>query len=309
MSIDTPLRIVFMGTSDFSLKALRSICANKFNVVGVYSQPPRPAGRNYALKKSVVHEFVENEGIPIFTPTSLKNDTAFEEFKSLQADVAVVASYGLIIPQRFLETPQYGFINIHASLLPRWRGASPIQSALLNGDHETGITIMKMDAGVDTGDIISMQSLPISQKTTFGELSEDLGNLGAKMIVQTLHNLDDALRNCKKQSEEGAIYAKKISKDSCKIDWGQSAEKILHQIKAFSPTPAAWTEVDGIRVKILDAELCGESCNPSDEAKSIIAKCGIGSIRLTLLQPAGKNPMSGEAFLRGHKSILIGIEA
>lgn len=308
-------RIVFMGSSDFSLKALNALFekyqkSSKFKIIAVYTQAPKPSGRNYKIQKTIVHDFAELYEIPVFTPKTLRSTEQFELFQSLQPDIAIVAAYGLIVPRNILDIPPLGFINIHASALPRWRGAAPIQSAILAGDKKTGITIMKMDEGIDTGDIISMNFLDIYQKTNHADLSEKMGNLGAKMIVDTLENIEERLSNSLKQSEDGATYAAKFSKESCKIDWKKSAEDILRQIMAFSPTPSSWTEIEGIRIKILDADIVKDkSKNESsgtilEEHKNALVACGSDFLKLILIQPAGKNIMSGSDFIRGHKNLV-----
>ena len=305
------MNIVFMGTSDFSLKGLIALYANNCNVVAVYTQAPKPSGRKQKIHKSVVHEFAESKGISVFTPKSLKKADQIEIFASLKPDLTIVSSYGLIIPKDMLDIPKYGFVNIHASALPRWRGAAPIQAAILAGDKQSGITIMRMDSGIDTGDIISMQYVDIHPKTNHGQLTEDLGNLGAKMIIETLSNLDSMLANAKKQPNEGATYAQKISKESCKIDWNNSAIDILRHIMAFAPIPSAWSEVDGIRVKILDADISsnseiaaknvGEICENNGE---MFVMCQDGALKITKIQPAGRNAMNGTDFLRGRKNLV-----
>lgn len=320
-----------MGTSEFSLKALKAIFELKnHKIIAVYTQPPKPSGRNQKVHKSAVHEFSETHHISVFTPKSLRNHAEAEMFAKLSPDLAIVSSYGLIIPQNILDVPQYGFINIHASALPRWRGAAPIQAAILAGDKQTGITIMKMDSGVDTGDIISMQHVDITAKTTHGDLAETLGNLGAKMIVETVENLEHSLKNSRKQPEEGSTYAPKISKEFCKIDWSKSSTEILRHIMAMAPNPGAWSEIEKLRVKILDADvvsdevfqketdiILGESEVDSksqssfaageimsDNSGKMFVKCGDGIIEIAKIQPAGKNVMSGNDFLRGRANFV-----
>jgi methionyl-tRNA formyltransferase len=294
-----------MGTGDFSLKALVALYEFGVDLV-VYTKPPQPSGRNYKVQKSAVHNFAEEKEIPFFFPRHFRSQDEVEKFRLLKPDLAIVSSYGLIIPQSLLDIPPYGFINIHASILPRWRGAAPIQSALLAGDSETGISIMKMDAGVDTGDIISTKSINISEKITHGELSHQLGNLGAAMIIETLKDLEKCLSNSRKQPEEGVTYAQKITKSDCKIDWNDCAESILRRIRAFAPTPAAWTEIEDLRIKIFDAEIIenGENSTPGLVSDDLVVTCRVGSLKLTDIQPAGKNRMSGKDFLRGHKNFV-----
>ncbi|MDR2157695.1 MAG: methionyl-tRNA formyltransferase [Holosporaceae bacterium] len=298
--------IIFMGTSDFSLKSLVALHEARLNVAGVYTQAPKPSGRKYKIQKSVVHRFAEEKNIPVYCPKNFKSQEEIEFFRSLKPDLAIVSSYGLIIPQSLLDVPPRGFINIHASLLPRWRGASPIQSSILAGDRETGISIMKMDAGIDTGNIISMKSIKILPETTYGELSRQLGDLGATMLLETLDDLEANLAKSQKQPEEGAVYAPKISGDSCRINWNDSAENILRHIKAFSPTPAAWTEIKDVRLKILDANIYEINSRQQSGLilENAVVACGIGSLKLLELQPSGKNKMSGDDFIRGRQQLI-----
>lgn len=305
------MNIIFMGTADFSLKTLIMLYENRYNIVAVYTQAPKPSGRNKKIRKSVVHEFAESKGIKVFSPKSLKKTDQLEIFSSLRPDLVIVSSYGLIIPQNMLDIPKYGFINIHASILPRWRGATPIQAAILAGDRQTGITIMKMDAGIDTGDIISMSYVDITPKTTHGQLEEDLGNLGAKMIIETISDIENQLKKTKKQPIKGATYTQKISKESCRINWNNSVDDILKHIMAFAPTPSTWSEVEELRVKILDADIVEE---PQINGKNIgeifenkgemLVACHNGALKIAKIQPAGKNVMSGTDFLRGRKNLV-----
>lgn len=303
-----------MGTAEFSLKALKAISElSTYNVIAVYTQAPKPSGRSQKIHKSAVHEFAEACGIPVFTPKSLRKPEQAEIFSKLSPDLAVVSSYGLIIPQDILDVPRYGFINIHASALPRWRGAAPIQAAILAGDKQTGITIMKMDAGVDTGDIISMQYVDITPKTTYGELAETLGNLGAKMIIETLENLESSLKGSHQQPEDGAVYAPKISKEACKIDWSRPSFEIQRHIMAMAPNPGAWTEIEKLRVKIFDVDVISEEGlkKPAaigeimdDNSGKMFVKCGQGVLQILKIQSAGKNIMNGSDFLRGRANFV-----
>lgn len=315
--LSSKMRLVFMGTSFFSLKSLsllKKIQDNdrmcSFEIIAVYTQAPKASGRNYKINKSPVHEFAEKNNIPVFTPTSLRNEEQIKIFKSLNPDVCVVSSYGIIVPANILDIPIFGFINIHASLLPRWRGAAPIQAAILAGDVQTGITIMKMDAGIDTGDIISMKYINITSKTNHGDLEEELGNLGAGMIVDTINDLEYSLENAYKQPEIGADYATKISKEMCKIDWSNSSENILRQIMAFSPVPGAWTEIEGVRLKILDADVCDSITQNEipgkifDTNNGIAISCKKGFLIITKVHPAGRKIMNAEDFFNGHRDLI-----
>lgn len=311
-------RIVFMGSSNFSVKSLSAMCKNGMNIVSVYTQPPKPAGRNYKLTKSAVHEFADANGLNVYTPSSLKQADQEEYLRDLNPDVAVVSSYGLIIPQRILDIPKLGFINIHASILPRWRGASPIQAAILAGDLKSGITIMKMDAGIDTGDMISVKTIDMTEKTTFAMLESKLGDLGASMIVEVLGNLQASLAAAYKQPDSGAIYVKKLTKDFCRIDWNKDAKEVLQHIMAFSPLPSAWSMIDGLRIKILDADItqCGaereqikSGISAASESiaeidRSGCVKCGNGVLKLNVVHPDGKKQMTFDAFLRGKPNLI-----
>lgn len=299
-----------MGTTEFSLRVLKVLVDNKFNIVAVYTRAPKPAGRNYKLCKTVVHEFAESLNIPVYTPATLRNDKAAEEFKALCPDVAVVVAYGLIIPQNILDIPKYSCFNIHASLLPRWRGASPIQSAILAGDAETGVTIMKMDAGVDTGDIVSMQRVKIDDDMNAEALSLQLSEIGADMMINTLNDIEESLKAAQKQPSEGAIYAQKITKEFCEINWNNPKEDIHRKIMALSPIPSAWTEISGIRCKIQDSSIlhcnCDKNCGTifQTETKDMAIACNNGAVVIESLQPAGKKVMTGKSFLLGHKELI-----
>lgn len=302
------LKIVFMGSSDFSLYTLKSLyelaMEGFIDLIGAYTKAPKASGRGQQIHKSVIHEFSDYKQIPVFYPKSLRNDAELEAFKELNCDLAIVASYGLIIPQKILDVPPYGFINVHASTLPRWRGAAPIHAAILAGDKTTGITIMKMDAGIDTGDIISINEVEISNKTTHGELEETLGILGAKMISDVVQNLDASLKGAQKQPEEGC-YAKKIEKNDNFINFNDTSENLLRKIFAFAPKPGAFGIVNGLRIKIFDAEICEFSNDKNigyiDEG--MVVKCKDAFLKILKLQPAGKKIMNAEDFLRGNNIV------
>ncbi|GAA0763019.1 methionyl-tRNA formyltransferase [Erythromicrobium ramosum] len=291
------MRIIFMGTPDFAVPALRALHAAGHEVVYVYTQPPRPAGRGKQLSPSPVQVAAEGLGIPVRSPVSLRNAEAQAEFAALNADVAVVAAYGLILPQAVLDAPVHGCLNIHASLLPRWRGAAPIHRAVMAGDAETGVTIMQMEAGLDTGPMLHKVAVPVGRKTT-GELFDELGALGAAAIVEVLADL--AAFPPEVQDDAAAIYAPKIDKAEAKIDWAESAEVIERLVRGLAPFPGAWFELGNERVKLLLAEVAeanGAPCVVLDEDFTIA--CGTGAIRPLRLQRAGKPAMSREEFLRG----------
>ena len=294
------MRVVFMGTPDFAAAALAALIAAGHEIAAVYSQPPRPAGRGQDVRKSPVQLLGEQHGLPVRHPVSLKTPEAQAEFAALNADIAVVAAYGLILPQAVLDAPRLGCLNIHASLLPRWRGAAPIQRAILAGDAKTGITIMQMDAGLDTGAMLAKESLKIAPDMNAGALHDALAAQGARLIVATLAA---PLPKAVPQPVEGVTYAAKISPAEAQIDWAKPAVDIERQIRAFAPVPGAWCVMDdGVRLKVLAAEIVHESGTPgmaSDDALAI--GCGRDALRLTLLQKAGKKAMNAGDFLRGQK--------
>lgn len=287
-----------MGTPDFAVPALVALHEAGHELVCVYTQPPRPAGRGKKLQPSPVHRKAEELGIEVRHPTSLKNQDAQAEFAALQADVAVVAAYGLILPQAVLDAPSYGCLNIHASILPRWRGAAPIHRAILSGDAETGVTIMQMEAGLDTGPMLAKVITPIDAKTT-GELTEELAELGANAMVGVLNDLEHLAAI--PQDDGAATYAPKIDKAEARIDWSKPAEEIERLARGLAPFPGAWSESDGERVKLLRAELAEGSGNPGEVLnEDFTIACGSGAIRPLRLQRAGKPAMDREDFLRGN---------
>ena len=292
------MRIIFMGTPEFAVPALRALHAAGHQVVCVYTQPPRPAGRGKRLMPTPVQVAAEDLGLPVRCPVSLRNAEAQAEFAALGADVAVVAAYGLILPQAVLDAPHNGCLNIHASLLPRWRGAAPIHRAVMAGDGETGVTIMQMEAGLDTGPMLHKVAVPVGRKTT-GELFDELGAVGAAAMVEVLGDL--AAFRPEIQDDAAAIYAPKIDKAEAKIDWAQPAEVIERLVRGLAPFPGAWFELEGERVKLLLAEvtngLGGVPGLVLDDDFTIA--CGTGVIRPLKLQRAGKPVLERSEFLRG----------
>ena len=291
------MRIIFMGTPDFAVPALRALHEAGHEIVCVYTQPPRPAGRGKKLMPSPVQLEAERLGVPVRSPVSLRNAEAQAEFAALNADVAVVAAYGLILPQAVLDAPKQGCLNIHASLLPRWRGAAPIHRAVMAGDPETGVTIMQMEAGLDTGPMLHKVSLPVARKTT-GELFEELGAVGAAAMVEVLADLPSFPPEV--QDDSAAIYAPKIDKAEGKIDWAEPAEVIERLVRGLAPFPGAWFELQGERVKVLLAEVLDASGTPGtvlDDDFTIA--CGRGAIRPLRLQRAGKPVLERGEFLCG----------
>ena len=292
------MRIIFMGTPDFAVPTLRALHAAGHELVAAYTQPPRPAGRGKKLQPSPVHKAAEELGIEVHTPKSLKQPAEQEAFAALAADIAVVAAYGLILPQVILDAPKSGCLNVHASILPRWRGAAPIHRAVMAGDAVTGVTIMQMEAGLDTGPMLATIRTPIEDKTT-GELTEELAELGAGLMVQTLRELDKHIPVAQDDGE--ATYAPKIDKAEARIDWSRPAAELVRHIHGLAPFPGAWCNVDGERVKLLRSEVVGATGKPGEvlDDRMTIA-CGDAAIRPLRLQRAGKPAMDLAAFLRGN---------
>ena len=289
------MRIIFMGSPDFAVPSLDALVEAGHEVVAAYCQPPRPAGRGKADRKTAVHERAEQLGIEVRHPKSLRNDEEQARFRALDADLAVVAAYGLILPKPILDAPKAGCINVHASLLPRWRGAAPIQRAILAGDDVSGVTIMRMDEGLDTGPMLLKRELPIFGKTA-GQVTEELAKIGAAALVEWIDNPSPPVP----QPEEGATYASKIDKAEARIDWSRTAEEIERQVRAFNPVPGAWFEVDGERIKLLAAENARGVAMPGETLDDqLTIACGSGALRPTLVQRAGKGAMSLEELLRG----------
>jgi methionyl-tRNA formyltransferase len=299
------LRVVFMGTPDFAVPTLMEIIGQGHDVVAAYTQPPRPAGRGMAEQPSPVHETARSFGIPLVMPKTLRIPKAEELFAAHDADVAVVVAYGLILPQPILEAPREGCLNLHASLLPRWRGAAPIQRAIMAGDKETGVTVMRMAEGLDTGPTCLAERTPIDSEETAGSLHDRLARLGADLMVRALAALQRGALNCAPQSETGVTYAGKIAKDEARIDWRRSAQELHNHVRGLSPFPGAWCEMPlggaAERVKILRTRLASGDA----EAGRVIGldpltvACGAGALELVELQRAGKKAAAAAAFLRG----------
>ncbi len=297
------LRLVFMGTPDFAVPALRSLLDAGHEVVAVYCRPPRPAGRGQAERPAPVHEEAAARRLNVLTPADLKDQAVQSAFAGWQADAAVVAAYGLILPPAMLAAPRLGCLNIHASLLPRWRGAAPIQRAILAGDSETGVTIMAMDEGLDTGDILLAEKIPIAATATGGELHDRLAALGAGLVVEALAGLDGGTVERRPQPDEGACYAAKITGADGELDWRQGAAVLERRVRALSPAPGAWFEHDGTRIKVLAAEIAEGATGAApgqiiDDRLSIA--CGDGALRPTRLQRQGRAVMAVDEFLRGY---------
>ena len=292
------MRIIYMGTPDFAVPALDALVKAGHDVAAVYSQPPRPAGRGKGLRASPVHLRAEELGLEVRTPPSLKDADTQAAFAALNADVAVVAAYGLILPAAILAAPRLGCMNIHASLLPRWRGAAPIQRASLSGDNVTGVTIMDMEAGLDTGPMRAKHVTPIEDKTA-GALTQELANAGAQLMVEVLDDL--SLHPPLPQSAEGVTYAAKIDKAEARIDFTRDAHAVERQVRAFNPFPGAFFEYRGERFRILAAHVEHHAGAPGELLDdSLLIGCGHDAIRPTLIQRAGKGAMSPGELLRGY---------
>lgn len=302
-----PLRIIFMGTPDFAVPTLRAVAEAGHELVAVYTQPPRPAGRRgLELTSSPVQREAERLGIELRTPLSLKPEAEQEAFRAFHADVSVVVAYGLLLPRPILEGTRFGCYNGHASLLPRWRGAAPIQRAVMAGDGETGMMIMRMDAGLDTGPVALAERVAIDPLMTAGDLHDRLMPLCARLMVEALARLEKGDLPLTPQSSEGVVYARKIDKSETRIDWTRPAAEVHNHIRGLSPSPGAWCEMDGAgkleRVKILRSapfEGAGMPGMVLDDAPTVA--CGSGAVRLVELQRSGGRPLSGDEFQRGSK--------
>lgn len=296
----TRLRLAFMGTPGFAAASLAALIAAGHEIRAVYSQPPRPAGRGHRPQVSPVQALAESHGIPVFTPTRLKDESERQRFTALGLDAAVVAAYGLILPRGFLEAPRLGCLNVHASLLPRWRGAAPIQRAILAGDKETGISIMRMDEGLDTGPVLLSQSVAIGPQETGGSLHDKLAGLGAKLIVEALDRLAAGSLAGTAQPADGISYAAKLGREDGHLDWHRPAGELARRVRALSPRPGAWCEAGGERLRVLAAEAVpGEGPPGRILDERLTVACGEGALRLLALQRPGRAPMAAEALLRG----------
>jgi methionyl-tRNA formyltransferase len=291
------MRLAFMGTPDFALPTLEALITAGHEVISVYSQPPRPAGRGKNLRKSPVHEFADARGIEARTPKSLKSPNESQAFSDLHLDAAVVVAYGLILPKAILDAPRLGCFNVHASMLPRWRGAAPIQRAIMAGDAETGISIMRMAEGLDTGPVCRTVRVPIAASMTAGELHDALAGLGAKAMADIIAKPDIL---CTDQPAEGVTYAAKIDKAEARMNFARPALELRNHVHGLSPFPGAWFEFTGSRIKVLRCEVtdeAGEAGSALDDR--LLFGCGAGALRLLELQREGKGAMRAEEFLHG----------
>jgi methionyl-tRNA formyltransferase len=294
------MRVVFMGTPAFAATALAAIADAGHDVACAYSQPPRPAGRGHRETRSDVHELAAARGIPVRTPARLRDPAEHAAFAALDADIAVVAAYGLILPRPVLDAPRHGCINIHASLLPRWRGAAPIQRAILAGDRETGVCIMRMEEGLDTGPVLLRAAMPIGEETTAGALHDALAALGARLVVEALRGVAAGTLRAEPQPEAGVTYASKIAKEEARLGWTRPATELARAVRGFNPFPGAFFELGGERIRVLAARAepgRGEPGTALDDA--LLVACGEGALRALVVQRAGRAAMDAADFLRG----------
>ncbi len=293
------MRVIFMGTPEFSVPVLDALVAAGHEIAAVYCQPPRPAGRGKKDRPTPVHARATELGFEVRHPVSLKGEAEQADFAGLGADIAVVVAYGLILPQVILDAPAKGCLNIHASLLPRWRGAAPIHRAIMAGDEETGVCIMQMEAGLDTGPVLLREGTPIEEEETTSQLHDRLSDMGASLMVAALRHLDGLTADV--QPEEGVTYAAKIDKNEAQIDWSQPAEEVDRKIRGLSPFPGAWVEIDGQRVKLLASRLASGDGQPGQvlDGERLVVACGAGAVELLRLQRAGKAAQDREIFTRG----------
>ena len=299
-----PLRLIFMGTPEFAVPTLLELVAHGHEIAAVYTRAAKPAGRGMKLQPTPVEVEARRLGIPLLTPTTLKTPEALEQFRAFDADAAVVVAYGMILPQAILDAPRLGCYNLHASLLPRWRGAAPINRAIMAGDSETGVMVMRMDAGLDTGDIAMAERMAITDAMTASDLHDQLARIGADLMVRAMAALERGGLTLTKQADAGVTYAAKIEKAEARIDWARPAREVLRHIHGLSPFPGAWCEIasDGepARIKILRCEPAKGAGAPGDVLDDrLMIACGDGAIRILELQRAGKAPMKAAEFLRG----------
>ena len=299
-----PLRLVFMGTPEFAVPTLLALAAHGHDIAAVYTREPKPAGRGMKLQETPVALAAHRLQAPVLTPKTLRTDEALANFRAHEADAAVVVAYGMILPQAILDAPELGCYNLHGSLLPRWRGAAPLNRAIMAGDAETGVMVMKMDAGLDTGDVAMAERIAITDAMTVTDVHDQLARLGADLMVRAMAALERGGLQLTKQSEDGVTYAAKIDKAEAKIDFAKPARAVLRHIHGLSPFPGAWCElpIEGqpVRIKVLRCALAEGRGTPGEViGDDLTIACGDGAIRIAQLQRAGKQPMTAEEFLRG----------
>jgi methionyl-tRNA formyltransferase len=294
------LRLAFLGTPAFAVPTLRALVAAGHEVAAVYSQPPRPSGRGHKLQPSPVQVAAEEHGIPVRVPVTLKGTDEQAAFAALSLDAAVVVAYGLLLPQAVLDAPRLGCFNLHASLLPRWRGAAPIHRAIMAGDSETGVMVMRMEAGLDTGPVLSTWRTPIGDETTTGQLQEVLAREGAKLMVASLEALAQGLAREVAQSDSGVTYAKKIVAEEARIDWARSARDVVRHVHGLNPAPGAWTMAGDARLKVLQVKaVSGNGAPGSIIGSPLVVACGEGAVSIDVLQRAGRGAQGVVEFLHG----------
>ncbi|MBC56784.1 MAG: methionyl-tRNA formyltransferase [Confluentimicrobium sp.] len=291
------MRVVFMGTPEFSVPVLEALVAAGHDIACVYCQPPRPAGRGKKERPSPVQAKAGELGLPVRHPRTLRNEDTQAEFAALNAEVAGVVAYGLILPQPVLDAPEHGCLNIHASLLPRWRGAAPIHRAIMAGDAETGICVMQMEAGLDTGPVLLREATPIGAGETTAQLHDRLSAMGARLIVEALRRLPDLVPQ--PQPEAGVTYASKIDKAEARVDWARPAVEVDRQIRGLSPFPGAWCEIGGERVKLLRSRVAPGHGTPGQVLGGLTIACGTGAVQVLQAQRPGRRAMDADEFLRG----------
>jgi methionyl-tRNA formyltransferase len=299
-----PLRLIFMGTPDFAVPTLLALVGHGHEIAAVYTRAAKPAGRGMKLQPTPVEQQAVRLGLPVLNPTTLKTPEALQLFRAHLADAAVVVAYGMILPQAILDAPRLGCFNLHGSLLPRWRGAAPINRAIMAGDAESGVMVMRMDAGLDTGDVAMAERVAISDAMTAGDLYDALAPLGADLMVRAMGALERSKLQLTKQGDAGVTYAAKIDKLEARIDWNRPAREVLRHIHGLSPFPGAWCEMpigdEPSRVKILRCEFAAGQGAPAELLdEQLVVACGDGAIRIVELQRAGKAPMKAADFLRG----------
>ena len=296
------LNVIFMGTPEFSLPALEKLIKNNFNILTIYTQPPKKSKRGQKLNVSPIEKFSRKRELNLRCPSSLNNDEEFKVLKNLSPDLIVVVAYGQIIPKKFLEIPKFGFINIHASLLPKWRGAAPIQRAIMNRDKKIGISIMKIEEKLDSGPVLSFKEIELDKNSTHGEIEKKLSVTGADLLVDTLKNLRNKKIEFKKQDDNKATYAKKIKKEETRINWNLESDKVVAHIHGLSPSPGAWFEYKGDRFKVFKAIKSSSSGKPGVVInKNLNVACKKNSIQILELQKQGKNKQTVKEFLLGYK--------
>ena len=305
---NSPLKIIFMGTPNFSIEPLKALLGSAHKIIAIYSQPPRKSGRGMKENKTPVHTFGEDAKIPVYTPQNFKNDNEIAFIKDLDPDIIIVSAYGLILPKKILNIPKFGCLNIHASILPRWRGAAPIERSIMNGDEETGITFMLMDEGLDTGMIVKKFPIKIDQNMNAKSLHDKLSLLASDNLIDTLYKYVNDEIQPYNQEEDGITYAEKIQKAECRISWKKSADEVLHLIRGLSPYPGAWfLSKKNKRVKVLDARISHIKNNfkPGEVISEQVIACGKNAIEILSVKPEGKKVMNIEDYLRGN-SMLVG---